>query len=290
MKHLISLFIAIISLSCFQAALLAKDNHAFPMIEELLVEKGLDRKRVNKLLKDPRISINEGILIKNLFHSSPKGTAKRPDVMEIAPAYIKKGKAFIKSRSKTFDQLKKRFGVPAEVITAILIVESRLGTYPERYNVFLAYTNLSVAVDTDYLPGISDKYKGRYPAIDDKATIEKARKKGSWAINQLYQLILLCDDLKLDPLSIKGSFAGAMGPGQFIPSSFMEYGVDGDNDGKRDPFNMRDAMASIANYIKLAGWKEKAGNDKKRRAIWCYNHSEVYVNTIMMLYRELSKK
>jgi membrane-bound lytic murein transglycosylase B len=93
----------------------------------------------------------------------------------------------------------------------------------------------------------------------------------------------------MDPFEIKGSYAGAIGPAQFIPSSFLKFGIDGDFDGVRDPFNMTDAMASIANYLKLAGWDEEAGEERLRKAIWHYNHSQVYVNTVMMLYQELSK-
>src|SRR4030042_2453790 len=86
-----------------------------------------------------------------------------------------------------------------------------------------------------------------------------------------------------------GSFAGAMGPAQFIPSTFRSYGVDGDGDGIASPFNMKDAKASMAHYLKSSGWSEKASNERKRKAVFQYNRSEVYVNTIMMLYEELSK-
>jgi len=258
-------------------------------VEDLLVEKGLERSRATAMLADPRVAINTEIVIKNLFYSSPKPSEKQPLYMEIDPAYIEKGREFITSHSGTFTSIGYQWDVSPEIITAILIVESRLGTYPMRYNVFLAYTNLAVLLDPDYFARVQDRHIETYPLLSDERTIQRAQTRGRWAVNQLYGLIVLSDELEIDPLEIHGSFAGAMGPGQFIPTSFLTYGVDGDGDGRRDPFNIKDAMASIANYLTKAGWGEGASVEKKRKAVWHYNRSEIYVNTIMMLYRKLSE-
>jgi len=69
----------------------------------------------------------------------------------------------------------------------------------------------------------------------------------------------------------------------------MKWGADGDDDGVRNPFSMPDAIASIANLIKKSGWRENGDEKKNRNAIGLYNHSDVYVNTIMKLYEELLK-
>ncbi len=280
-------FLVVTLLLALQTPIQAQADTSKKFIEDSLVEKGLERSHVQHLLNDPRVSVEPGIIMKNLFYSSPKGTAQQPEYMEIDPVYIDKGKRYIQDNAHIFPSIVERFGTSAEVITAILIVESRLGTYPENYTVFVAYTNLAVILDPAYLDNIRKTYSGQYPRLNDEATVQRARKKAQWALNELYQLIVLADGLGRDPLDISGSFAGALGPGQFIPSSFMEYGMDGDRDGKKDPFNMADAMASIAHYLKRAGWQEDAALEKKRKAVWHYNHSEVYVNTIMMLYDRL---
>lgn len=280
------LLIFVFSLSVSTSAY-GRDSSPKKYIEDRLVEKGLNRNHVRVMLNDPRISMDSGIIIKNLFYSSPKGTEEQPEYMEIDPVYIKKGKRYINDNASVLSSIEKKYGIPPEVITAILIVESRLGTYPEKYHVFFAYTNLAALLDPEYLKGIQKTYIDQYPSLNDEATLNRAKKKATWALNELYQLIVLADSLNLDPLDIIGSFAGAIGPAQFIPSSFMDYGVDGDHDGKKDPFNMTDAMASIAYYLQRAGWKENAGLEKKRQAVWYYNHSDVYVNTIIMLYEKL---
>lgn len=72
---------------------------------------------------------------------------------------------------------------------------------------------------------------------------------------QLIHYLLLCRDNKVDPLQINGSYGGAFGQTQFIPSSFREYAVDFDHDGRRDVWNsIPDVLASIANYLHRYGW------------------------------------
>ena len=279
---------------CLMLALLAPlpgralENSTKRFLQEGLVAKGLDAPRARRVIFDKRLKLDREIIVKNLYHSSPQAGTQRPDHMDIDHKYIRKGRAFITDHASDFARIEDAYGVSPAVITAILIVESRLATYPQKYHVLHAYANLAACLDPTYFAQIRKAFGERYPSLREESINKRVEKKGAWALNELYQLIVLADQLQLDPLEIKGSFAGAMGPAQFIPSSFVLYGVDGNQDGRRDPFDMVDAMASIANYLKLAGWSPQATDERKRKAIWTYNHSEVYVNTIMMLIRELS--
>ena len=258
-------------------------------IEERLVEKGLDKLQVQSMINDPRISLRPDIVIQNLFYSSPKGTEEEPTIMRIDPKHIKNGRTFIKENAESLSFVEKNFGTSPRIITAILIVESRLGTYPMRYNVVTAYANLALLLDPDYFSQIQQEYADKYPLLHDQATITRAQRRANWALSELYHLALLANNLGMDPLNIMGSFAGALGPAQFIPSTFRNYGVDGDGDGIVNPFNMKDATATMGHYLKSFGWSEDASISKKRNAVWHYNRSQVYVNTVMMLYEELGK-
>ena len=259
-------------------------------IEERLVYRGLDQSQARSLINDIRISVQPEIVIKNLFYSAPRGTEKQPEIMKIDPQIIEKGKIFIKENKESLSSLKNRFGTSPQIITAILIVESKLGVFPMRYNVVTAYANLASLLDPDYFSEIQKKYADEYPQLNDSDTIKRAQNKAWWALDELYALAKIAYGLKMDPVDIMGSFSGAMGPAQFIPSTFRAYGVDGDGDGMRDPLNIEDAKASIANYLKSSGWSENAALKIKRNAIWQYNHSQVYVNTIMLLYDELRRE
>ena len=146
----------------------------------------------------------------------------------IEPKRIKNGKLFIKNNLETLERAEAEFGVPKEVITAILGVETRYGKIMGSYRVLDALSTLSFD----------------YP------------RRSNFFSQELINLLLLARENNLDIFKLKGSYAGAMGYGQFIPSSYRAYAVDFDNDGSVDLLNsVEDAIGSIANYLYQHGWK-----------------------------------
>ena len=146
----------------------------------------------------------------------------------IEPKRIKNGKLFIKKNLKTLERAEAQFGVPKEVITAILGVETRYGKIMGSYRVLDALSTLSFD----------------YP------------RRSNFFSQELINLLLLAKENNLDIFKLKGSYAGAMGYGQFIPSSYRAYAVDFDNDGSVDLLNsVEDAIGSIGNYLYQHGWK-----------------------------------
>ena len=146
----------------------------------------------------------------------------------IEPKRIKNGKLFIKKNLQTLERAEAQFGVPKEVITAILGVETRYGKIMGSYRVLDALSTLSFD----------------YP------------RRSNFFSQELINLLLLARENNLDIFKLKGSYAGAMGYGQFIPSSYRAYAVDFDNDGSVDLLNsVEDAIGSIANYLYQHGWK-----------------------------------
>jgi membrane-bound lytic murein transglycosylase B len=268
---------------------LINDDYARGFVEELLVGKGLDRTRVHAMITDPRMAFDEKFILKNLDFVHPKGSAKHPERMEYDKKYVIKGKAFIEENRDFFVSIQEKYGISPQIITAILIIETRLGTYPQKYNAFQVYANISLISDPNIIKLLKDKNSGTETFLQDEEGVKKTLARGRWAGEELFNLIMLADEIKMDPLEIKGSVAGALGPAQFIPTTFRKWGVDGDGDGEKNPFRMPDAMASIANLLKKSGWRENGDEKKNRNAIWLYNHSDVYVNTIMKLYEELSQ-
>ena len=146
----------------------------------------------------------------------------------IEPKRIKNGKLFIKKNLETLERAEAQFGVPKEIITAILGVETRYGKIMGSYRVLDALSTLSFD----------------YP------------RRSNFFSQELINLLLLARENNLDIFKLKGSYAGAMGYGQFIPSSYRAYAVDFDNDGSVDLLNsVEDAIGSIGNYLYQHGWK-----------------------------------
>ena len=142
---------------------------------------------------------------------------------------IQNGKKFISENIKTLKKAESRFGVPKEIITSILGVETRYGKIMGSYRVLDALTTLSFD----------------FP------------RRSKFFTNELINLFLLSRENNLEILSLKGSYAGAMGYGQFIPSSYRAYAIDFDDDGYVDLLNsVDDAIGSIANYLYIHGWNK----------------------------------
>jgi len=145
----------------------------------------------------------------------------------ITPTAIRHGKKMLRKHKALLDKIEKQLGVEREVVVAIWGIETRYGSHTGSFSMF---TTLNTMFDA--YPRRRDFYR-----------------------KQLIHFLLLCRDNKVDPLSINGSYGGAFGQTQFIPSSFREYAVDFDQDGRRDVWNsIPDVLASIANYLHRYGW------------------------------------
>ncbi len=137
------------------------------------------------------------------------------------------GKKYLKRYHELFDHIEGVYGVNREVIVAIWGIESRFGSNQGGFNLFRTLNTLF-----DAYPRRSDFFR-----------------------KELINFIILCKDNGLDPLQVKGSYAGAFGQAQFMPSSYNAYAVDFDGDSKRDLISsMPDIFASIAHYLKTFGW------------------------------------
>ncbi|WP_045736821.1 lytic murein transglycosylase B [Xanthomonas sp. MUS 060] len=160
--------------------------------------------------------------------------------MFITQARIDGGRAFLADHRDALLRVQARTGVPAEIIVAIIGVETSYGKNVGKYRVLDALYTLAF----------------RYPRSGDPANLEREVRRELYFRDELGQLFALAHEEHLDITTLIGSYAGAMGFGQFMPSSYRQYAVDGDGDGQRNLFtSYSDAFASIANYfVKKGGW------------------------------------
>lgn len=146
----------------------------------------------------------------------------------LQPGRIDGGVAFWNEHAAQLEKAERIYGVPPQIITAILGVETRYGSRQGGYRVIDSLVTLAF----------------NYPP------------RAAFFRQELEQYLLLTREEGIDPLSLTGSYAGAMGQTQFISSSFRHYAVDFDGDGRRDLWNdAADAIGSIGNYFKEHGWE-----------------------------------
>jgi membrane-bound lytic murein transglycosylase B len=149
----------------------------------------------------------------------------------VTPDRIAGGVQFWRQHAALLRQAEQTYGVPAGIIVAIVGVETRYGKQTGKYRVFDALTTLG---------------------------FEENHRQGFFR-SELEHFLLLARDQRLDPMAVRGSYAGAMGMPQFISSSYREYAVDFNKDGRVDLWDSPgDVIASVANYFKRWGWKQTA--------------------------------
>ena len=220
------LFILFVLFSNSMLADYSEHPEAKDVIKTLVSEHGFDESYVIKILQTAK---KQEQILKSM--SSPAEftwTWDRYKKLFLEEQRISNGKKFIKENSALFIKVERDLGVPKEIITSILGVETRYG-----------------------------KIKGNYRVLDSLATLGfDFPRRSKFFKSELIQFFILTRENNLDINSVQGSYAGAMGYGQFISSSYRAYAIDYDGDGYADLFNsVPDAVASIANYLQKHGWK-----------------------------------
>ncbi len=161
-------------------------------------------------------------------HYPKHGSWDRYEKIFLKDIKVRKGVEYLREHRTIFKKVYRRYGVPPEYVTAIIGVESHYG-----YN------------------------RGKFPAFDTLTTLafEPNRRKKYFKY-ELKNLLLLSKKERFNPKNVKSSFAGAIGLGQFMPSSYDAFAVDFNGDGRRSLQTTSDAIASIANYFKKNGWRK----------------------------------
>tara|TARA_B100001027_G_scaffold37516_1_gene23419 strand:- start:1431 stop:2462 length:1032 start_codon:yes stop_codon:yes gene_type:complete len=238
----------LIIILCFLSTDIFADYSQHPeakeVIETLVSDHGFEKSYVIQILESAKKQ--EKILQSMSSPAEFTWTWDRYKKLFIEEKRIVNGKKFIIENASLFDRVEEDFGVPREIITSILGVETRYG-----------------------------KIKGSYRVLDSLTTLGfDFPRRSKFFKSELIQFFVLSRDNNLDINSVKGSYAGAMGYGQFISSSYRAYAIDYDGDGYADLFNsVPDAVASIANYLKKHGWKRDGVIIKK---VQLNNVSKIY--------------
>lgn len=194
-------------------------------IDTLVDEQEFDRPALKKLFAGVAVQEQVLQLMASPAEAKPWHAYRK---IFVTDSRISGGVDFWRANEATLARVESEYGVPPEVIVAIIGVETRYGGYTGSYRVIDALYTLAF----------------HYP------------KRAKFFRKELEQFLLLCREEKLDPAKPKGSYAGAMGLPQFIPSSYRSYAADFDGDDQRDIWSSSsDSIASVANYFAKHGWR-----------------------------------
>ncbi len=235
-------------------------------IQMMVTKHQFDKAQLTSWLNNAKIQPS---ILKAIAKPAEKSTWARYEPIFLTQKRIDEGVAFWQQHKEALNKAEKEYGVPPQIIIAIIGVETFYGKNVGQYSVLDSLVTLGF----DYPP------------------------RAKFFLSELEEFLLLAKEQGWDPTQVKGSYAGAMGKPQFISSSYRRYAVDFHHKGQRDLINnVDDAIGSVANYFKLNGWKKgeavaysaKATGDKFKEAIAASNNPKP--NTSLQKLSELGIK
>lgn len=271
------------------------DKRFLPVIKRLTKE-GFSEEWLAKQFTDKRtVFIPRMTIVKPRTKSSSDRNAYAwVNTQESAAAC----RAFIEKYRTILEEAEAKYGVDVATIAALLRCETRHGTVTGSYHVFSVYASMSLMDQPSYvlqsIKRAKETMKDRNASdaeIDSEVAWIRNRvsTRSKWAFKELVNLLKIEQRGLTDALGIYGSWAGAFGWAQFLPSSYLSRAVDGNGDRRIDLFTPADAIHSCANYLSKAGFKTGEPGSQ-RRAIHNYNNSSAYVESIMGLAERVRRK
>jgi membrane-bound lytic murein transglycosylase B len=259
----------------------------FQSVIDTLIRRGIDSAFIYKLIKTQETEFNEKYLKVNIT-----GYLKKPDYSShYNYESISECREFLRDNRQILMRAQVQFGVPAKVITSILWIESKFGSYTGKNHIPSVLLSTAVSNREEYIKLNLDEVEKNddldrvaKDSIKRKLSL-RAKTKSEWALTELLYLDSIQTRMPESVFSLYGSWAGAFGLSQFLPSSYYRWAVDGNGDGKIDLFVIEDAAFSVGNYLKTNGWGD--ADSQRRAAVHHYNNSDDYVNAVLLLASRL---
>ena len=256
--------------------------HRYASLIDQLISDGFKKADLLSIFNDSRIQFLDEVVKINLINNYVKVDYSH----FLNNQSVNHAKQFLSTELPFLTKVERQYQVEKEIVVSILCIESSFGKTTGNHIVFNVFTTLSLLTAPEVLDKAYQQLKINYPQLRFEEIKKRAEKKSKWAYHELKSLLTIAEREKLDVFNVKGSWAGAFGIAQFLPSSYIQYGMDGNNDQKVRLFNKYDSMVSVANYLRKHGWEKGLSEKKKKALIRKYNNSTPYVNTVL----ELSKK
>lgn len=269
--------LALLIIPCALLSETAEPN--FNQLQDRLIKDGFEKDYIHSLYQRPSVKLE----IRGISLYSTHQEARINYDQYLSLKMIRKARRYIEEYQSELIRAESSFGVEKEIITAVMLVETRLGTYTGGRSILNTLSSMAALSENDVRAFIwQETAKGDRKDFDNWAD-----RKSQWAYQELKALLTYTQKYKIDPMELNGSYAGAVGIPQFMPSNILLYARDGNGDGRIDLFSHADSIASIANYLKQFGWKPGIDRDAKFKVLLKYNYSSYYANTILEVTERL---
>jgi membrane-bound lytic murein transglycosylase B len=257
----------------------------FQSLVHRLTQDGFDYEFVSNLLMDARAELNLSLMILSLESRETEDFYGQFLTQEA----ILLAKKFLRQNLKMLRKAENRFSVEKEVIVAILLVESRFGENIGNYRLIPTLASIVLMDSPDHLQKNYVILRERDPDLSYEWLEGLAKRKANRAYHELKCFLNIIRHEKIDPLEVYGSYAGALGMAQFIPSSYLSYALNQES-FENWLLSKEAAIFSIGNYLKSHGWRKGLPIEKKKQVLWYYNRSKPYGETILQAAQKIKQK
>ncbi len=271
----------------FPAAAAAGDSGpagGFELLKKRLIGDGFQAESVEKIYADPAVAFEtRGV---SLFFVHRESTLNYDQFLE--PRNLRSARNYMQTHQAALDAARKAYGVSPEIITAIILVETRLGTSVGGRSILNTLSTMASLED----PATRADFWKQVPEtgrLTREKFESKADQKADWAYKELKSFLKYAEREGIAPAAVQGSYAGAFGICQFMPSNALTLAQDGNNDGRIDLFDHTDAIFSVARYLAHHGWNPGIDPEKAYQVILRYNYSRYYANTILKISERLDE-
>ena len=273
----LGILITMVSWIAASGVFAAASADGFAPVKEQLVRDGYSAHRVADAFRGTVTPMYR--LVASTLHIR-EGKLNYDQFLE--PASMSLARDFVRRHEALLASVERKYGVDRNVVAAILLVETRYGSYTGRtpaLSVFATFSIMDRKANRDKvwaLLSLDDRAHWGREGFD-----QKLLSRSHWAYEELQALLTLSERQGVRPSSFKGSVMGALGWPQFLPSSILKYGVDGNGDGVVDLNDCEDVVASVANYFKAHGWCEARTDADREAVVHTYNKSGPYVRAVL---------
>ncbi len=252
-----------------------------------LAGDGFDPAAMNALFARPEVRFDPLVMARKMNAllevklSQAKAKTEPPEVYVryLNPLLIMQARSFMESHKASLREARQRYGVPEEILTALLLVETKLGSNLGGKSALSTLASMALAVDFSLVAPHIER-RDLSPDMSEWLRWRTAQ-KAAWAYKELKALLAYAKAAGVDPAGIPGSVYGAIGLCQFMPTNAVRYGEDLDGDGRVDLFDPGDAILSTARFLSANGWRANLSRERQLVVIYRYNHSHSYTRTIM---------
>lgn len=264
----------------------AADERGWSFLVDKLVRDGVPRDRVLSVFRDDRVDDFDGLQ----FSLRPRESHAlyRPLRTWTTAA---RARRCLAEHGAAFAAAEQQYGVSAAVVAAIIQVESGCGANTGRSRILPALARLAMANEPRNLERNIERLSLLHADSGPMTVASFTRWRAQHLEDLFYPEVKatfdIAERLGMDPLEMRGSGSGAFGIPQFLPRSYLWYGVDGDRDGHVSLYHPQDAIPSAARYLQHYGWRADLSRRERRNVIWGYNRSDAYIDTVLWLADEV---